>query len=101
VTIDGNIRLCYKILSDDHFAVVEMYKSKPESLFFAAVGQYTLDDTVYTEILEGCNVPAEVGRTNVFHSQIDDNTWRIYMKRQDVELDETWVRTRKPALFMD
>jgi len=59
VIIDGDKRLCYKILGDDHFAVVEMYRSKPDSLFFAAVGQYSVKDTTYTEILEGCNVAAD------------------------------------------
>ena len=96
VIVDVDDRLCYKILGDDHFAVVEMYQSKPDSLFFAAVGRYSLKDTVYTETLEGCNVPADVGRTNIFRSEIDGDRWRIYMKRQDMELDETWKRIRKP-----
>jgi hypothetical protein len=101
VDLDIDNRLCYKIISDDHFAVVEMYKSNPESLFFAAVGKYTLEGDIYAETLEGCNIAADVGRTNVFHSELSEEGWRITMKREDMELDETWEKIRTPVNFTE
>ena len=101
VVIEGDERLCYKILSADHFAVVEMYRNRPDSLFFAAVGKYSLKNDVYKETLEGCNVSADVGRTNTFESEVTDDSWRIRMTRDDTELDETWVRVENSGSFWD
>jgi len=96
VKTDESKRSCYKLLSQDHFAVIEMFKSNPESLFFAAVGSYELIDTSYVENYEACNIPSKVGESEVFFSTVKGDTWRIRMKKEDMELDETWVRIKKP-----
>lgn len=87
-------RLCYKLIGANHFSVVEMYRARPDSAFFAAVGRYTLHDSVYTEILEGCSNPNMVGISNVFQSSLLGDTWRIYRENEDGSLDETWKRVR-------
>ena len=89
-------RLCYKIISEHHFSVVEMYRAKPDSAFFAAVGRYKVAGDTYTEILEGCSNANMVGDKNVFESNLTGNKWRIYRKTEDSVLDETWVRASVP-----
>jgi hypothetical protein len=94
VICDKDTRLCYKLIGEHHFSVVEMYRLKPDSAFFAAVGRFELKDSLYTEILEGCNNPNMVGDENVFESTLTGNTWRIYRKTNDSILDETWTRVK-------
>ncbi len=91
VTTNAENRICYKILSGDHFAVVEMYAYNPDSMFFAAVGSYTIEDSTYTEIYEASNVPTKIGEKMVFHSVIENKTWKISLKKDDLHLEETWV----------
>lgn len=86
-----DIRICYKIISESHFAVIEMYSDNPDSMFFAAVGSYEIDDSTYTEIYEASNVPTKIGEKMVFQSSIENNTWKIKLNRDDLSLDETWV----------
>ena len=95
VECNEEARLCYKILGEQHFSVVEMYRANPDSGFFAAVGRYKVDGPEYTEILEGCNNANMVGNSNVFESTLTGNSWRIYRKTEDMELDETWVRVKQ------
>ncbi len=85
-------RICYKLISEKNFAVIEMFKSNPESLFFAAVGHYEWDDTSYVEHYEASNVPTKIGETERFTSRLDGDLWHISMKSQDMELEETWRR---------
>ncbi len=95
-TVDSNEenRICYKVLSQDHFAVVEMFKDKPDSLLFTAVGSYTFDDSTYTEYYEATNVPYQTGTKNVFRYKLDGDTWEIHMVSEDMELHEVWKRLR-------
>jgi len=90
VTTEEN-RICYKILSQNHFSVVEMFTQNPDSQFFAAVGTYTLSDTTYTEHYEASNLPSKTGETLTFHSIVKDNKWTISLKANDLELHETWI----------
>ena len=94
VICDKDTRLCYKLIGENHFSVVEMYRANPDSAFFAAVGRYTLDDNKYIEILEGCNNANMVGDVNVFESTLTKDEWRIYRKTDDSILDETWIRVK-------
>lgn len=84
-------RICYKILSDRHFSVIEMYPDNPDSNFFAAVGTYSLTDSVYIERYEASNIPSKMGEEFVFQSQVKDKTWKISLASEDMTLKETWV----------
>jgi hypothetical protein len=94
VECNEKTRLCYKIIGANHFSVVEMYRAKPDSAFFAATGRYKDEGKTYTEILEICSNANMVGISNVFESTLANDTWRIYRKTQDSELDETWVKVK-------
>ena len=97
VECNKETRLCYKLIGEHHFSVVEMYRAKPDSAFFAAVGRFELHGDKYTEILEGCSNSNMVGDENVFESTLEDNKWRIYRKTNDSVLDETWIRVESPS----
>ena len=84
-------RICYKILGDRHFSVVEMYPDNPDSNFFAAVGTYSLSDSFYTERYEASNIPSKMGEVFVFKSQVEGKTWKISLQSEDLTLEETWV----------
>ncbi|HHM23526.1 MAG TPA: DUF4488 domain-containing protein [Bacteroidetes bacterium] len=85
-------RLSYKVISQDHFAVVEMFKSNPDSMLFTAVGRYTYDDSTYTEFYEATNVPYQTGTKNIFRYKLEGNRWILDMKTEDMELHEVWER---------
>ncbi len=85
-------RICYKVISLDHFAVVEMFKDNPDSMLFTAVGHYQYDDSTYTENYEATNVPFQVGKKNVFRYRLENNRWYLDMKTEDMELHEVWER---------
>ncbi|HPG42031.1 MAG TPA: hypothetical protein PLP19_21975 [bacterium] len=91
-------RICYKLISDEHFAVIEMFKANPESLFFAAVGTYKWTDSTYTEIYEAANDPAKVGQSLTFRSSVKDIYWKISLEQEDMMLNETWERQVKMPL---
>jgi len=91
-------RICYKLISDEHFAVIEMFKANPESLFFAAVGTYQWTDSTYTEIYEAANDPAKVGQSLTFRSSVKDIYWKISLEQEDMMLNETWERQVKMPL---
>ncbi len=91
VTTTSENRICYKILSENHFSVVEMFTENPDSQFFAAVGTYKLSDSTYTEYYEASNLPSKTGETLTFHSVIKDKKWMISLTSQDLQLKETWV----------
>ena len=86
--------MCYKIISENHFAVVEVYADNPDSMFFAAVGAWHLKDSIYTEIYEASNVPTKIGEKMEFHSVISANTWQISSSKDDLSLEETWVHIK-------
>lgn len=94
VTTDAENRICYKVLSGDHFAVVEVYADNPDSMFFAAVGSYEIDDSTFTETYEASNVPTKIGEHLQFQSIIQNETWDISLKKDDLQLQETWVRIK-------
>ena len=91
VTTDAESRICYKVISDDHFAVVEVYADNPDSMFFAAVGSYKLDDSTYTETYEASNVQTKIGEKMEFQSNLKEKTWKISRIKDDLHLEETWV----------
>ena len=95
VECNDETRLCYKIIGAQHFAVVEMHRAKPDSAFFAATGRFERKGSNSTEVLEICSNANMVGISNVFESTLKGDTWRIYRKTEDEELDETWVRVKK------
>ncbi len=100
-TIDGEERICYKLMSGEHFAVIEMYKANPDSQFFAAVGTYTLGEGTYTEYYEASSSPARVGTHLTFKSEIVENQWTIEIEaseRTEGYLKETWELVSKPAM---
>ena len=96
VTTTQEERICYKILSENHFSVIEMFKANPDSQFFAAVGTYSLSDSTYTEYYQASNIPSKVGEKFEFHSVIQDNKWTIKLKAKDLQLEETWVCVNTP-----
>lgn len=91
VTTTTDNRICYKILSENHFSVIEMFTDNPDSQFFAAVGTYKLSDSTYTEYYEASNLPSKTGETLTFHSVIEDKKWTISLTSDDLRLEETWV----------
>jgi len=91
VKTDAEKRICYKILSENHFAVIEMYMDNPDSMFFAAVGTYQLLDSTYIETYEASNVPTKIGEKMEFHSTLHDKTWKISLNKDDLFLEETWI----------
>jgi len=95
VVYDKDERLSYKLISEEHFAVIEMYKANPESLFFAAVGTYTWDDISYTEHYEASNDPAKVGQTLTFQSSVKEFIWKISLEQESLRLEETWEQIEK------
>ena len=97
VTTTEEDRICYKIISQNHISVVEMYKANPDSQFFAAVGTYTLSDSTYTEYYEASNLPSKMGEKFEFHSIIEDKKWTIKLETDDLQLEETWVCTSSPG----
>lgn len=85
-------RMCYKILSDGHFAVVEMYRVRPDSQFFAAVGRYSFDDSTFTETYDACNVGYKVGTSNRFGYKLEGDRWLLKMHTSEMKLNEVWIR---------
>ena len=92
VSENENTRICYKILADDNFAVVEMFPSNPDSGFFAAFGEFELTGNTYREIYKASNVPGKIGENLEFSSEIKGDVGRIQQKRQGMILKETWQR---------
>ncbi len=90
-------RISYKILSQNHFAVVEMYHDNPDSQFFSAFGTYSFDDTSYTENYEASNIASKVGQSLKFKSKVENGKWIIQLKDEGMELDETWMCVNKPS----
>ena len=95
LSINENSRICYKILSEQHFSVVEMYPQNPDSFFFAAVGTYSLNDTSYVETYEASNMSAKVGEKVHFHSIVEGDKWRIRGADENLKINETWIRVAK------
>ena len=93
---DENSRMCYKILSQKHFTVIELYPQNPDSLFFAAFGTFELTDTSYVEHYEGSNIPGKIGTSLHFRSKVDGGKWRIFLNTEELKLDETWIRVCTP-----
>ncbi|MFQ5750651.1 MAG: hypothetical protein ACE5HI_01530 [bacterium] len=87
-------RFSIKIMAPNHFAVVEMFKSKPDSLFFAAVGTYQLTKNKYIEKYEASNVGYQVGTSREFDYSLQGDRWTITQFKEDIELREVWVRVR-------
>ena len=87
-------RLCYKVISKDHFAVVEVCPANPDSMLFTAVGIYSLSDSVYTEKYEATNVSYKIGTSMNFKYKLEENQmlWIIDAKEEDMELHEVWQR---------
>ncbi len=96
-TSDEKNRISYKILSQKHFAVIEMFHDNPDSQFFAAVGTYAFDDTSYTENYEASNIASKIGQSLRFKSKVKDGKWDIQLKTKDMELNETWMCVNKPS----
>ena len=87
-------RICYKLISDDHFAVVEICPTNPDSNLFTAVGKYNMTDSIYTETYEATNVSYKIGTSLSFNYKLEEeNTlWIIDVKQEDMELHEVWQR---------
>lgn len=85
-------RFAIKIISPTHFAVVEMFKDKPDSLFFAAVGTYELTPDKYRETYNASNFGYQVGTSREFDYSLEGNHWSITRSDQDMKLQEVWIR---------
>ncbi|NOY57970.1 MAG: hypothetical protein GXO75_03420 [Calditrichaeota bacterium] len=96
-TLDETNRISYKILSQNHFAVVEMYHDNPDSQFFSAFGTYNFTDSSYTEHYEACNIPSKVGQSLKFKSKVENGKWIIQLKNEGMELNETWICVNRPG----
>lgn len=92
IETDGTDRFSIKIMGPKHFAVVEMFKNNPDSLFFAAVGTYRLTPTKYIETYEASNVGYQVGTSREFDYSLDGDRFTITASLQDAELHEVWAR---------
>ncbi|MFQ5638487.1 MAG: hypothetical protein ACE5IR_10885 [bacterium] len=92
IETDESQRFCIKIMSGHHFSVIEMFKDKPDSLFFAAVGTYKLSDDVYTETYEASNVGYQIGASREFVYNLQEDRWTLNRSQEEMDLQETWVR---------
>ena len=98
VTVTSDERTCYKLMSGEHFAVIEMYKANPDSQFFAAVGTYETTDSTYTEYYEASNTPAKVGTKMVFKYELQGDLWTIENQTSGMTMVEHWERVSKPVV---
>jgi hypothetical protein len=89
-------RMCYKIISRDHFAVVQVCPANPDSMFFAAIGKYSMSDSTYVEEYEATNVSYKIGTSMTFKSTFeeDKNLWIVEAKDNEMELHEVWQRVQ-------
>ena len=89
-------RMCYKVISKDHFAVVQVCPANPDSMFFAAIGRYSFNGSTYIESYEATNVSFRIGTSMTFTSKFeeDQNLWILEAKDQDMELYEVWERVQ-------
>lgn len=96
VECTGEDRMCYKVISDDHFAVVEICPANPDSNLFTAVGKYNLTESTYTEMYEATNVTYKIGTSLTFNFKLkEDNTlWIIEAKQEEMVLHEIWERVK-------
>ncbi|MBN1540863.1 hypothetical protein JW992_01875 [candidate division KSB1 bacterium] len=92
---DEITRICYKILANDHFAVIEMFPDNPDSLFFAAIGTFQLNGDSYKEHYTASNVASKIGQTLAFYSEVKGDIWHIRLQTQEMSLSETWQRIQK------
>ena len=95
IETEGTRRFSIKIMSPSHFAVVEMFRDKPDSLFFAAVGTYELTRDKYIEKYEASNVGYQVGTSREFDYTLEGDRWTIHTTTEYMELHEVWVRDRQ------
>ena len=96
VECDDEERMCYKIISKDHFAVVQVCPANPDSMFFTAIGKYSLSDSTYTEEYEATNVTYKIGTSMTFSSKFEEDhtIWIINAKDEEMELHEVWQRVQ-------
>ena len=89
-------RMCYKVIGKDHFAVVQVCPANPDSMFFAAIGKYSLSDSTYVEEYEATNVPYKIGTSMSFKSKFeeDKNLWIVEAKDDEMELHEVWQKVQ-------
>lgn len=89
-------RKCCKVISKDHFAVVQICPANPDSMFFAAIGKYSLSDSTYVEEYETTNVSYKIGTSMSFKSKFeeDKNLWIVEAKDDEMELYEVWQRVQ-------
>lgn len=97
VNCSENDRICYKVLSRDHFAVVEIFPDNPDSMLFTAVGKYHLTDSLYVEEYEATNVPYKTGTSMTFKYKLENSRWIIETREKDMELYEEWERVKKES----
>jgi hypothetical protein len=95
IETDESERFCIKIMSGNHFAVVEMFKDNPDSLFFAAVGTYEVSGNRYIETYSASNVGYQVGTSREFSFTLDSNNWTITRSQEDMDLREIWVKVEQ------
>lgn len=94
ITTDESKRFSLKVVGPKHFAVVEMFKENPDSLFFAAVGTYKIKGNKYIETYEASNVGYQVGTSREFEFGVTGGRWKIKSvgSDSDMALDEVWAR---------
>lgn len=95
IVTDESERFSLKIMSSKHFAVVEMFKAKPDSLFFATVGTYSITGDKYIERYEASNVGYQVGALREFSYSLEGDRWTISTTEENMDLRETWVRVQQ------
>ncbi|RMD95427.1 MAG: hypothetical protein D6813_00385 [Calditrichaeota bacterium] len=88
-------RFCIKIMGPKYFAVVEMFKHNPDSLFFAAVGTYEFTKDKYIEKYTASNVGYQIGSKRTFDYTLENDLWTLTGKEKDMELYEEWMRIKE------
>ena len=85
-------KLCLKIFGASHFALVEMFKTKPDSLLFAALGKYQLTQDKYFEKYDASNVGYETESWREFKYFFERDSLIMLSTSNEVTLKEVWVR---------
>ena len=96
IVVDDSTRFSMKILCREHFAVVEMHKENPDSLFFAAVGMYKLTPHKYVERYQASNVGYQINTSRESNSALEEDRWTTQSSDEYMELKETWIKISRP-----
>jgi hypothetical protein len=95
INVQEDIRISYKILSEDHFTNFEVFVNNPDSIIFAAIGTYEFKDSIYVEHYKASNIPNKENETARYHSILKDGNWILTLFKEDLSVEETWCRIEK------